>query len=176
MGLLKFWGPWPWRIHPSAVRPLSFITSFLIPTAIYIPKSSYRVRAEAIHQKVNRPIAHCKIILHPQEASAADMGVFCRWNNGRAAESSLPTAAAALSILITLLTQHPACCQGPLTAWYQLFEWNTSFFEGKSLFQNILGLPTNAFLPYTSLRHPCTTMGLYLPICGVWLSQGRHRG
>lgn len=76
MGLLKLWDSWPWGIHPPATRPLGFIISFLIRTAICIPKSSYRVRTEAVNQKVNGPIAPCKIILRLNEASAMDMEIF----------------------------------------------------------------------------------------------------
>lgn len=55
------------------MRPLNFIISFLISIAICIPKSSYRVRTEAVNQKVNGPIAPCKINLRPP---ATDLGTF----------------------------------------------------------------------------------------------------
>ena len=58
------------------MMPLGFIISFLIPTAICIPKSSYGLGTEAVNQKVNGPIAPCKTILHPNEASATDVGMF----------------------------------------------------------------------------------------------------
>lgn len=105
-GLAKLWGWWPWRIHPPAVRPLGFIISFLIPTAICVPKSSYGVRTGAIEQRANGPI---KIILCPNEASASEVGR----SAGATTESLHPHIAAAP---IMLLTPHPPCCPGPPTA------------------------------------------------------------
>lgn len=113
-GAAKLWGWWPWRIHPPAVRPLGFIISFLIPTAICVLKSSYGVRTGVVEQRVNGPI---QIILCPNEASATD-------RVGRSAGAMTESP----HLRIAAAPASPSCCsprtqghQQPGDTWYQLF-------------------------------------------------------